>query len=492
MNDWKHSDDGWGAINAEAKAGQERPGADPGPAADPDRLLVPRLGRNLYAGFSLAFFRKVSLQSFRIDFPQVIALFVVNALVAFISHYLIIESPRSFNIYGLTGYATHQLAFIATVLLVAAWLGRPQQRVALFVLFLSASVIVQTVELPVAAMLFRGLVFDHAGWAMWGFFVVTVVWGTFVAGRAMRLVSGWRVFKLVLPVSGYALIVYGMVFVVPHSQMWYSEARAGSPSGSYSPKYVDAESTYYDQGRLMWASLESLEAERPGVSDLYFVGFANYAHQDVFRKEIELARTLMDQRFDTGGRSMMLINNAATVEQVPLANRPNLARALNAIGERMNIDEDVLFLFLTSHGSRDGVLAARFWPLNPNHLSSGDLKQLLDRSGIRWRILVVSACYSGTFIDPLKDEYTLILTASRKDRNSFGCSSERDFTYFGEHFFARELSSGKPLLEAFEAARVTLAEREKAEGFTPSEPQMHVGKLMREKLVEIEARLRER
>lgn len=492
MNDWNHSGGGKRAIDAEGDAGQKRAGAEAAAPTDPDRLLVPRLGRNLYAGLLLVFFRKVSLQSFRIDFAQVIALFILSALVAFTSDYLILESPRTFNIYGLTGYATHELAFIASVLLVAVWLGRPNQRITLFVLFLSASVIVQMVTLPVSAVLFRGLMFDHARWAMWGYFVATMVWGLLIAGRAMRLASGWRVSSLVLPVSGYALIVYGMVFAVPHSQMWYSEAGAGSASSSYTPEYIDAESTYYDQGRLMRASLESLKPERPGVSDLYFVGFANYAHQDVFRKEIELARTLMDERFDTGGRSMVLINNAATVEQVPLANRPNLARALKAIGERINTDEDVLFLFLTSHGSRNGVLAARFWPLNPNNLSSLDLKQALDRSGIRWRILVVSACFSGTFIDPLKDEYTLILTASRKDRNSFGCSSEREFTYFGEHFFAQELSSGKPLLEAFEAARVTLAEREKAEGFTPSEPQMHVGKLMREKLAEIEARLRGR
>ncbi len=138
------------------------------------------------------------------------------------------------------------------------------------------------------------------------------------------------------------------------------------------------------------------------------------------------------------------------------------------------------------------MLAARFWPLNPNHLRSSDLKAVLERSGIRWRILVVSACYSGAFIEPLKDEHTLILTASRQDRNSFGCSDDRELTYFGEHFFARELGNGKSLLEAFEAARVSLAEREEEEGFTPSEPQMHMGKLMRNKLAEIEARLRHR
>ncbi len=484
MNDTRHSDGERGGI--------EVPARSPGPAVDPDQLVVPRLGRNLNGGLRLAFLRRISLEQFRIDFAQVVALFIVNALVALITDYLIVAPPKGFNVYGLTGYATHQLLFIIAVLLVATWLGRQSQRIPLFVLLLSASFIVQMVVLPFAVMLFRGLVFDYAPWAMWGLFSVMVIWGICIAARVAHLVSGWRVRDLVLPVSGYALIVYGMMFVVPHSQMWYSTARSGGAAGESTRQYVDAESTYYSQGRLMRASLENIQPERPGVTDLYFVGFANYGHQDVFRKEIELARSLMDQRFDTEGRSMLLINNATTVHQVPLANRPNLARALKIIGELMNTDEDVLFLFLTSHGSRDGVLAARFWPLNPNHLRSSDLKAVLERSGIRWRILVVSACYSGAFIEPLKDEHTLILTASREDRNSFGCSDDRELTYFGEHFFARELSNGKSLLEAFEAARVSLAEREEEEGFTPSEPQIHVGRLMRDKLAEIEARLRQR
>jgi hypothetical protein len=481
--------------------GQSTPGAagDGEPAGDDrvkarhaDKLLIPGLGNNLRAGLRLAVIGGVSLQSFRIDFSQVVALFVLDAAIALLGGFLVIEPPRAFDIYGLTGYATHQLAFIAGVLLVAAWLNQPARRLALFVLLLSASTIVHAIALPFAALQFRGHLFDDPWLASWAFFLAPAAWGTFIAGRAMRLVSGRQLRHLVLPASGYALVIYGMVFVVPHSQMWYSQAPPGIALGSDRPEYVDAESTYYDQGRLMRASLEGLEPERPGVSDLYFVGFANDAHQEVFRKEIELARTLMDERFDTGGRSMMLINNPATVEQVPLANRPNLALTLKAIGQRMNTDEDVLFLFLTSHGTPDGVLAARFWPIHPNNLSSKDLKRLLDRSGIRWRILVVSACYSGTFIDPLKDDYTLILTASRKDRNSFGCGSDREYTYFGEHFFAQELSSGKPLLEAFEAARVSLARREKSEGYPPSEPQMHVGELMRAKLAEIEARLDQR
>ena len=480
VNDWPHPHETRGA-NTDVAASAV--------FVDPDQMLLPRLGRNIRAGFRLAFMRPITLEGFRVDFGQIVALFIVVAMLAVITGYFTVAPPRRFFMYGLTSWATHQLIFIAGVLLVSAWLGRPEQRSTLFVILLSASAVIELVTLPLSVLILRELMFDQTPWAYWAYFALIVVWAITAAGRAMRLTSESSRLKVALPLAGYALVVYGMLFVIPSSQIWYTAPTQSSASSRPSRTFIDPESTYYDQPRLLSASFDRLEPERPGVSDLYFVGFANYGHQDVFRKEIELVHALMDERFDTRGRSLTLINNADTVDEIPLANRPNLARALQAIGERMNVDEDVLFLFLTSHGSSDGVLAASLWPLRPNDLSATDLRQALDDSGIRFRILVVSACYSGSFIDTLKDDHTLILTASRKDRNSFGCSDDRELTYFGEHFFAQELKSGKPLLDAFSAAQVTLAEREKAEGFTPSEPQIFIGDKIQAKLAEVEARL---
>ena len=64
---------------------------------------------------------------------------------------------------------------------------------------------------------------------------------------------------------------------------------------------------------------------------------------------------------------------------------------------------------------------------------------MLDDAGIRNRVIVVSSCYSGTFVDALRDDDTLVMTASAKDRNSFGCSNEADFTYFGKAYFDEAL-----------------------------------------------------
>jgi hypothetical protein len=142
----------------------------------------------------------------------------------------------------------------------------------------------------------------------------------------------------------------------------------------------------------------------------------------------------------------------------------------------------VLFLFLTSHGSEDHRLAMEFWPLQLADIDPGMLKQMLDASGIRWRVIVISACYSGGFIEPLKDSRTLIMTAADPEHSSFGCGADSDLTYFGKAYFDEALRETRSLTAAFELARKSIAAREGAQGYEPSNPQMFLGEEMAAKL----------
>jgi hypothetical protein len=118
---------------------------------------------------------------------------------------------------------------------------------------------------------------------------------------------------------------------------------------------------------------------------------------------------------------------------------------------------------------------------------------MLDDAGIKWRIIVVSACYSGGWIDALKDERTLIMTASAANRRSFGCGTESDATYFGDALFQHALRFEDSFVKAFEQARERIAERERAEHVSPpSDPQLDVGTEMAAKLPKLEAALRAR
>ena len=208
---------------------------------------------------------------------------------------------------------------------------------------------------------------------------------------------------------------------------------------------------------------------------------------------MDVARKLFDDRFDTRGRSVVLVNNPRTVLDEPLATVSNLRETLTEIGAAIDRDQDVVMIYVTSHGSRDHRISVEFPPLQLDALTPPALRKMLDDAGIKWRIVVISACYSGGFIEPLKDDNTLIMTAAAADRTSFGCGSESDATYFGDALFQHALRFEDSFVKAFEQARESIAVRERREKMTPpSEPQIFVGKAMAAKLPKLEADLRAR
>src|SRR5258707_8517191 len=95
----------------------------------------------------------------------------------------------------------------------------------------------------------------------------------------------------------------------------------------------------------------------------------------------------------------------------------------------MHPDDDVLVLFLTSHGSQEG-LAVENGSLPLSQLAPADLRQALDDAEIRWRVVGVSACYAGVFLEELKSDTTAIITAPDSTHTSFRCEDDRDPTRF--------------------------------------------------------------
>lgn len=262
---------------------------------------------------------------------------------------------------------------------------------------------------------------------------------------------------------------------------------AGNAQPARSTGGFDAAAVERRQPALLAAALAAVAPERAGRSDLYFIGFAGDAGEDVFLHEAGAARALVDRRFGSAGRSLLLANNPATVDSLPLASIGNLSRVLAGVGAKMNRQEDVLFLFLTSHGSEGGWLSTRFDPFRPRAFVARQLDAALDDAGIKWRVIVISACFSGGFIDPLADDNSLIITAASADRASFGCGHDGPFTYFGDAYFGRALPANRSFIGAFDSAKTQVASWEAAQGFPPSRPQIHVGAAIAAKLDEIEA-----
>jgi hypothetical protein len=246
--------------------------------------------------------------------------------------------------------------------------------------------------------------------------------------------------------------------------------------------YDGVEPLLFAQPDRVDAAVAAVRPSDPGRTELYFVGFAGYGGQSVFAEEIRFAAAVVGDRYDSAPRSVLLLNDERDLDSAPLATVSTLRRALQGVAAKMTLDDDVLLLALSSHGSGDWELSVTNSALPLTNLAPETLRETLDDAGIRWRVIVISACYAGGFIEALQDPYTIVIAAAAPDRTSFGCSDDRDLTYFGEAFYRDALPGASSLRDAFAAAERAIGEREAAEGVTPSLPTAFFGEEIERKL----------
>jgi hypothetical protein len=224
-----------------------------------------------------------------------------------------------------------------------------------------------------------------------------------------------------------------------------------------------------EQGRLLDQAIAAVAPSTP-EPELYALTLAGDGKQSVFLREADYVTHLLTERFGARG-SITLANHRDHLADRPLATRESLTRAVRALAERSG-PEDLVFIYLTSHGSAQHELNLDEPRLQLNDLPASELAALLQPLHGRRKVVVISACYSGGFLPLLKDDDTLVMAAARHDRVSFGCSDDNDFTYFGRALFANALQRTDDLKKAFDLASREVARREQEEGFEASEPQL--------------------
>ncbi|BCL74523.1 hypothetical protein JHS3_02590 [Jeongeupia sp. HS-3] len=317
----------------------------------------------------------------------------------------------------------------------------------------------------------------------WVIFVLMPVWLAFALAFAASRCRGWRLWRSTLT----AIVLAGVflaerVYWADVQPLWLPAADDTTAPlvAERPPRLADETVLYAEPGRLAEA-LAAIRPGRAGVVENYALLVGGDAGQQVFLREASAIRGRLDQRFDTAGRSVLLANHDRATGELPIATRTSVAAALAAIGEKMNRDEDVLVLYLTSHGSREHEFALNNPPLELAGLTPGWLRQALDVSGVRWRVVIVSACYSGGFVPALANRDTLVMTAAAADRASFGCADENDFTYFGKALYDA-LGRSRDWREIGMLTREAVAAREAQDGFEPSLPQFSLGSAIAVKL----------
>jgi hypothetical protein len=279
----------------------------------------------------------------------------------------------------------------------------------------------------------------------------------------------------------------GVDLVAPPMQFWFPDSRAASASAAAAmdeKRLHVTQEVLEKQSGVLVDTLNALQPQRPGVIDLYAITFAPFADENVFRRESKLVSDTMRVRFDAAGRGLQLVNHAETAGELPWATGLNLQRAIHRAASLMDRDEDVLFIHLTSHGAQDGQLAASFDPLEIEPVTPALLRTWLDEAGVRFRVISISACYSGSWIPLLAEPGTLVMTAADAEHTSYGCGRKSELTFFGRAMYAEQLRSTRSFELAHAVARKVIDQREKEAGKTDgySNPQIAVGEAARAQL----------
>ncbi len=291
----------------------------------------------------------------------------------------------------------------------------------------------------------------------------------------------WLAAVFILSFACGALIA---TLLVRHASSPVAHPAAVAAAATANPDNADADSddnwpddadtpeqVIYAQPQILQDAVARLAPRTPDRPNLYFIGFAGDSEEDVFRNEAEYAAMLFAKRFAAAGHELLLVNNPATLSRYPLASLTNLESAINAVAQKMDRDTDILFLLLTSHGSTDHVLYVNMDPLPLDQIAPEDLADIFAKAKIRYKVVVISACYSGGFIGALQDAGTMIVTATRGDRASFGCGTDSPITDFGRAFFVDGLNHHDTFDDAFAEAGKSIDAQETRAGEQHSHPQ---------------------
>jgi hypothetical protein len=472
------------------------------PAAPPAPLLAPlppprpaprRSGLGnflgvLKAGLRLALLRQPRVDALRLG-PGLFWLLILlcELPLSLLLDYFNVEAPRRFSRWGLESLVAYDLLTVFVAFLLARLARRAELLWPLAALLAAAGLYTDNIA-DLAQHHLAPLLADRYPRLPWLVYWLYLLWVFLLVPRLLRALQAMRLRRALFGAAAAVACFVAAAWLMPPVPLWYHDYSAERAGKDKAPPLV-AEEVFGRQDELLERALAGIAPSRPGRPSLYFVAYAPDGEQDVFMKEARYGTRLFQTRFGAAQRSLALVNNRQTVDELPLATAANLRHALDAIGRKMDPRQDILFLYLTSHGSRDARLAVELEGLSFSDFNAPRLAQMLKDSGIRWKVVVVSACYSGSFLDSLRDDHTLVLTAARADRTSFGCADDADFTYFGRAYLQQALNHTTSFTEAFAEARRLVEQWENRDHEVHSEPQMAAGALIGARLEQWRATL---
>jgi hypothetical protein len=432
-----------------------------------------------------------------VGLPSLLMWIIGLALIRVALQFLAAGPSGGFNPYGLNAV----VAWLALELAVAALFVRAAVRAsvlsAMFALLIIAELAAGAAKLGITRL--PSLSAPSGSWndplAPMAIFAAISLWWIGAMVAVLRsFTPGWRpavvgrvVALWIALLVATALVPHAPVFVARDFDIrtanWWESVHARFLAVAANAGAAHGKATPFERAQrsLLQAEVAGLAPPAKAATNIYALGIAGWADQDVFMKELDGGLAAFGEILPIKGRTLRLVNHRETLESLPLANRENFGAAVHAIADVMNKKEDILLLLMTSHGEPTGI-GLRLPNEAISELTPLEVAATLDKEGIKNRLVIVSACFAGVFVSPLANDDTIVLTAADAKSTSFGCAPERDWTYFGDAFFRQSLQPGRDLQRAFDNARALIRGWELMDRATPSNPQAHFGLTLLAKL----------
>lgn len=269
------------------------------------------------------------------------------------------------------------------------------------------------------------------------------------------------------PIEEKGFFVEGQYFP---SEQAYTQREQAQASGM--------EARLYTEASRLQSVLSSLAPQRPGVRDVYFLAIGGDGTAGVFSREVDWVSERLGGVLDLKRRQVRLVNGGG--DTLPLATRTSVREALNALDALMDPEEDLLLVHIVSHGARNGELVLDARNLQLNNLTVADGKQWLNALKVKHQWVVISACYSGQWVNALAAPQRAVFSSAAQDRTSFGCADDSERTWFSRALYGEDMSAGIHDPDAwFAAANARVTAMEEEQGIAENEhslPQKSVGK----------------
>ena len=185
----------------------------------------------------------------------------------------------------------------------------------------------------------------------------------------------------------------------------------------------------------------------------------------------DLSRSLLGLGFSSQHHASLTLNPAKPDHVTPL-------QALEQMGSVSTAASKGCLFYVTSHGSPANIVFGDTRGLEPADLS----RFLRQWCGPRPTILILSACFAGSFVDALKAPNRLIMTAASRERSSFGCGAGETYPWY-DACILQSLPKAIHFLDVAASTRDCVRQKEtEAQVSPPSDPQVFIGAEMQMRL----------